>query len=237
MRGRVNLLLGAMAVVVIGCSVVDDGKVSRINPPLGLDDTLPPITDAVTTTSELATTTTGPATTTTLVQTEQVRLYFIASGQLTYVVTPLPAPVALNQVIAALQMGPPRGELGTGLRSAVPPLPAEIRVTSDGSGVLTVTLPPGFFDTVAVGSDQRLVIGQLVLTLTDTRGIGQVVFNQAVPLPSGEVISAGQPLAYRDYQSLAGSNPSGTESVGGTPSATTSSTTISTDTSTSAPPP
>jgi hypothetical protein len=94
-------------------------------------------------------------------------------------------------------------------------------VVTDGSGVVQVILPDGFFDSVTVGTDQRLVIAQLVLTLTDSRGVGQVTFNVPVPLPSGELKPAGEPLSYRDYQSLAGSNPPATE-VGATSTSTSS---------------
>lgn len=223
MRTRVLLILAVLGAVVAGCGVVDDeGSVERIDPPFGLDDTLAPTTTMAATTTVLATTTTGLATTTTQVQTEQVRLYFIASGQLTYVLAALPSPVALPQLIAALQKGPPSGDLGAGLRSAVPTARvAEIRVVTDGSGVVQVILPDGFFDSVTVGTDQRLVIAQLVLTLTDSRGVGQVTFNVAVPLPSGEQKPAGEPLSYRDYQSLAGSNPPGTEDDATTTSSST----------------
>jgi len=201
MRLRVLVIIASLATVQMACSVVEEGKVDQIDPPFGLDDTLPTTSTIVTTTTMAATTTSGLETTTTPpVQSEQVRLYFVASRQLTSVTAQLPSPVTLPQIVAALQAGPPEGELGTGLRSTVPPL-AEIDIIEDRSGVAQVELPEGFFDTISPG-DQRLVIAQLVLTLTDSRGIGQVVFNQAVPKPSGEIIPAGQPLAYRDYLSL-----------------------------------
>lgn len=200
MRLRVLVIIASLATVQVACSVVEEGKVDQINPPFGLDDTLPPTSTIVTTTTMAATTTSGLETTTPPVQSEQVRLYFVTSRQLTSVTAQLPSPVTLPQIVAALQAGPPEGELGTGLRSTVPPL-AEIDIIEDRSGVAQVELPEGFFDTISPG-DQRLVIAQLVLTLTDSRGIGQVVFNQAVPKPSGEIIPAGQPLAYRDYLSL-----------------------------------
>lgn len=201
MRLRVLVIIASLATVQMACSVVEEGTVDQINPPFGLDDTLPTTSTIVTTTTMAATTTSGLETTTTPpVQSEQVRLYFVASRQLTSVTAQLPSPVTLPQIVAALQAGPPEGELGTGLRSTVPPL-AEIDIIEDRSGVAQVELPEGFFDTISPG-DQRLVIAQLVLTLTDSRGIGQVVFNQAVPKPSGEIIPAGQPLAYRDYLSL-----------------------------------
>ncbi len=200
MRLRVLVIIASLATVQMACSVVEEGTVDQINPPFGLDDTLPTTSTIVTTTTMAATTTSGLETTTPPVQSEQVRLYFVTSRQLTSVTAQLPSPVTLPQIFAALQAGPPEGELGTGLRSTVPPL-AKIDIVEDRSGVAQVELPEGFFDTISPG-DQRLVIAQLVLTLTDSRGIGQVVFNQAVTKPSGEIIPAGQPLAYRDYLSL-----------------------------------
>ena len=223
MRLRVLVIIASLATVQMACSVVEEGTVDQINPPFGLDDTLPTTSTIVTTTTMAATTTSGLETTTTPpVQSEQVRLYFVASRQLTSVTAQLPSPVTLPQIVAALQAGPPEGELGTGLRSTVPPL-AEIDIIEDRSGVAQVELPEGFFDTISPG-DQRLVIAQLVLTLTDSRGIGQVVFNQAVPKPSGEIIAAGQPLAYRDYLSLLSSTT--------TPTTTSSTVTIPPETST-----
>ncbi len=206
MRRRVACLAVLLTATAVACSVVDEGKVERIEPQFGLDATLPSSTSIATTTSLLQTTTTGLETTTTLVLTEQVSLYFVSSGQLTPVVQPLASPVTFGQIIFALQAGPPAGEIGTGLRTIVPDDP-EIRATTDGSGVATVTLPDNFFDLVPLPSDQRLVVAQLVLTLTASRGIGQVVFNLPVPLPSGLERRAGLELTRSDYESLTDSNP------------------------------
>lgn len=201
--------IAATGFVAGACGVVGTGKVEQIDPPFGLSDTLPTTTTTTLPPTTEAPTTSGLETTTTpQVQSEQVRLYFIASGQLTYVTAQLPSPVALAQIVSALQNGPPEGELGTGLRSAVPGEPTVITVTTDGTGIARVDLPPDFFQGIPLG-DQRLVTAQLVLTLTDSRGIGQVVFNQAVPKPSGEVIPAGQPLSFRDFQELLSSSVSG----------------------------
>ena len=200
MRRRIVLLASAFGMAAAACSVVDDTAVDPISPPFGLSDTALTTTTAATTTTLEVSTSLGPDTTEPAVQSEQVRLYFIASGQLTYVVSQLPTPVTLAQLVAALQAGPPTGDLGAGLRSAVPGL-LEIRVTTDGSGIAEVELPDGFFDAMTVG-DQRLVVAQVVLTLTDSRGIGQVTFDRDVPKPSGEFTPAGEPLAYRDFQSL-----------------------------------
>lgn len=226
MRVRVLMMAGALAALTMACSVVDDGRVTGVNPPFGLDDTLPPPTTVEVTTTEAITTTTGLETTTTDVQAETVRLYYIASGRLNFVPSRLPPEFALSQLIDALKDGKPQGDLGRGLRSAIP-VDAEITVTTDGLGVAQVLLPEGFFDTIPAG-DQRLAIAQLVLTLLDnSRGIGQVTFNQQVSGPSGELIPAGQLLTRLDYQALlASATPSATTStptVTGTPSTTSTS--------------
>lgn len=199
----VALATATLGVSIAACSIVDDGKVTRINPPGGLDDTLPSTTSTSTT---VATSTSDIETSTSLVQTELVRLYFIASGQLTYVNQPLPSPVSLQVIISALQSGPPPDT--PGLRSAIPAAfngQDIIVAPPDGTGIARVDLPDQFFDRVAAG-DQRLVIAQLVLTLTDSRGIGQVTFDQPVTKPSGEFVAPGQPVSHLDYQVLTGAS-------------------------------
>lgn len=198
----VPLLLGLSFVVVgAACSVQDSGKAERITPPGGLDDTLP---STSTTSTTAVTDTTEAPTETTVVATEQVRLYFITGGQLVYVNVPLPSPVALPVIVSALQYGPPTEAMGAGLRTAIPATVVPI-VTTDGSGIAVVDLPDNFFDVVPV-ADHRLAIAQLVLTLTSSRGIGQVLFDQPVLKPNGELTPAGYALAYRDYESLTDAN-------------------------------
>ncbi len=219
MRGRVVFLGIVLLGVAVGCSVVDDGKVERIDPQFGLD-TLPTSTVLETTTTQQATTTIVSESTTPVTlapATELVRVYFVTSGQLNYLSQPLPTPVALPQIISALQVGPPAD---VGFRTIVPSDTDVIRVTSDGTGVATVTLRADFFDLVDV-ADQRLVIAQLVLTLTKSSGIGQVVFNLAVPLPSGTVRPAGQKLTFADYESMLTDSPISPDPA---PPATTSTT-------------
>ena len=196
------LLTLAFASIGAACSVADNSKAERISPPGGLDDTLPSTSTTVPDTE--VTDTTDPQTATTLVQTEQVRLYFITGGQLVYLNLPLPSPVALPVIMSALQFGPPEGAMGTGLRSAISELALPV-VTTDGSGVAVVDLPDNFFDVVPV-ADHRLAVAQLVLTLTSSRGIGQVLFDQPVLKPNGELTPAGVPLAFRDYESLTDAN-------------------------------
>ena len=202
MRVRLCLLTAALALVPVVCSVVDGGKVQRVDAPRELTDTLPTTTTtAVTTTTLAVSTTTGLETTTTEVRVEGVRLYFIASGKLSPVIGSLPSGYALSQLIALLQKGPPEGEVGVGLRSAIPST-VEITALPDGTGVAQVLLPEGFFDTIPAG-DQRLAVAQIVMTLLDnTPGVGQVAFNLQVSGPAGEFIPAGQLLTRADYQTL-----------------------------------
>ncbi len=225
MRRRVCALAALLAVITVACSVVDDGKVQRVNPG-ALDDTLPTTTVANTTTTAAVTTTTGLETTTTGVQAVAVQLYYIAGSQLNSVPDQLPPQFALQQLIKLLQVGLREGDIGRTLRSALP-TDVEIKVTADGAGVAQVMLPDGFFDTIAVG-DQRLVVGQLVMTLLDnSRGIGQLMFNQQVSGPTGEVIPAGQLITRLDYQSLLAS-----ATTTFTTTTTTTTTTLTVETST-----
>lgn len=92
MRVRLCLLTAALALVPVACSVVDGGKVQRVDAPRELTDTLPTTTTTAATTTTLAvSTTTGLETTTTEVRVEGVRLYFIASGKLSPVIGSLPS--------------------------------------------------------------------------------------------------------------------------------------------------
>jgi len=196
-----SVVAAGLLLTAAACSVVDDGKVRQIDPSGGLDETLPPT--VVTTTSVSAPSTTGPSSSTTPVATEPVQLYFIASGQLVPVTATITAPAALRVIVDLLQNGPPVE--GFGLRTALP-RDSKIDVRDDLTGIARVDLPEDFFDQVSQ-PDQRLVIGQIVLTLTDSNGIGQVIFNRDVIKPLGENVPAGTPLTKRDYLALSGSNP------------------------------
>lgn len=205
---RVVCMLAGIVVFAVGCSFTKDGPVERIsgNDVLyGLNDTIPTTTTSTTTTTTIPQVPTSSiAPTTTLIVTESIELYFVAGTQLTFVVVPVPSPVTLPQVVARLQQGPPRGGLGVGLRSAIPPN-VTIDVRDDGSGIATVDLDPTFFDTIPQ-TDQLFAVGQLVLTLRQ-EGIGQVRFTQSgvpirVPTGSGALAEPGQALALTDYQVL-----------------------------------
>jgi len=205
---RFAAILGVLTFATVACSIVDDGRVERVSPPVELTNTLPPSTIATTTTTEAVTTTTiGLATTTTDVQAQTVDVFFIASGKLSPVPRSLPVQYVLSQLIAQLQAGPPAGEIGLGLRSAIPSNLEEITASPDGTGVAQVVLPEGFFDTIPAG-DQRLAVAQIVMTLLEnTPGVGQVAFNLQVSGPEGELIPAGQLLTRADFMTFMADGP------------------------------
>jgi hypothetical protein len=198
--------------VLVACGIPDNGRVSTIQGKdlRNLGDSLPSTSTSTTTPPTVEpTTTTTILDTATTIATEDVTLYFINGSQLNGYPRTLAKPVATNQVLLALQGGPPSGDLGIGIRSAVPTKEeAVIKATDDDSGVATIELPPGFFEQIPP-EDQLLAIGQIVLTvLDDVEGIGQVLFvRNGVPLPvprgpSGGLTDGTEPLARRDYKDL-----------------------------------
>ena len=220
--------LALATVLVAACGVNDSGSAERITPGLGLDDTAPTTTSSTTTTSpSRSTVDTLPATTTTTpVQTESVQLWFISGTTLNPITTSLTSPASLDQVIAALQKGTADlGPAASTLRTAVPGSP-RLSAMDNGNGTATVELPGDFFGTIPQGADQRLAIGQIVLTLTLRPGIGGVKFatngeDVAVILGNGEQSLKGQPVTRADYRALTGEappSPSSTSTAAGTTS-------------------
>ena len=223
-RRRVRRLSAATAAIVVGlvgvagCGVEDGGPPERVDVGLGLDEAVT-TTSTTTTTSPANTTTTAVnagsstttvaeiETTTTIVATEIVPVFFISGAQLTSISIPLTSPATLGQVMVALQSGPlVFGPPGTGLRSAIPLDVPAIAVNDDGNGTAAVNLPPTFFDKIP-SFDQRLAVAQIVLSLTNQRGIGSVRFTRfgepiSVILGSGEQSDPGQPVTKADYRSL-----------------------------------
>jgi len=208
---RVLLMTIVLAGLLVACGIPDSGSVSRIQ-----DKDLRQLGDTIPTTaaSTVPPTTIEPTTTTiaidpsTTIATEEVTLYFIAGSQLKGYPRLLAKPATTNQVLTALQEGPPTGDAGVGIRSAIPLRgAASLNVTpDDGSGVATIELPAGFFEQIPP-EDQLLAIGQIVLTVTEVGGIGQVLFTQegqpmGVPRKGGGFSDGNEPLARRDYEEL-----------------------------------
>jgi spore germination protein GerM len=212
MLKRLVIISVALIAVLVACGIPDNGQVASIQTKdlRQLGDTIPP-----TTTSTIPPTTIVPSTTTTVVDpattiaTDDVTLYFISGGQLEGYPRIVAKPATTNSVLSALQEGRPAGDLGVGIRSALPTKNQALNKAGndDGSGIATIELPPGFFEQIP-GEDQLLAIGQIVLTVTEVGGIGQVLFTQngsplGVPRGPGGGLSDGtEPLSRRDYQEL-----------------------------------
>lgn len=193
----------ALFVGLAACGAPEHSGVRSIDEvPFGLATVATSSTSTSTTISDQTTTTAPPNT----IPTEEVRLYFIAGGQLNPVNVPLVAGASPNQVMAALLLGPPDGDAGVGLRTALDASTTAPRVGDDFTGIAAVDLPNGFFERIPT-TDQRLAIGQIVLTLLDRPGFGQIIFSQqgqpiSVPLASNEPAAPGRAVSRLDYVNL-----------------------------------
>ena len=135
---------------------------------------------------------------------ETVELYFISANRVVATSLSIASPATTSQVLASLVSGPPSGDTGLGLRSALPPsLEASVTVLKgiaqiDTSGQFLALLTP---------IDQRLAIAQLVMTFTRRPGVGQVIFSVdgqvvAVPRGRGDLSQPGSAVSFDDYSSL-----------------------------------
>jgi len=135
---------------------------------------------------------------------EPVELYYISNDRLVATTQSIVSPATTSQVLAALTAGPPTGENGFGLRSALPnDLNAEIEISK---GVAQINTTSEFLNGLSP-IDQRLAIAQLVLTFTRRPGVGQVTFtvdgqNVAVPRGRGDLAKPGTTVSFDDYSSL-----------------------------------
>jgi hypothetical protein len=198
--------MSALLVAFSACGVPSGSSSRPIDP-----DAVPSALNATTTTLDpsLVPTTTTIATDqssepSTTVPVEPVALFYVAGNQVVAIPRLLLSPAAPPQVLAALAEGLPTGDEAAGLRNAIPRgLMASVSVER---GIATVDLPPTFSVDVQ-GSDQRLAIAQIVLTLTRRAGIGQVIFTSdraplAVPRGRGDLTAPGGLVACDDYDNL-----------------------------------
>ncbi len=180
-------LTSALALLLAACGVPLQERASRID-----DDDLP---DGLRPTD--STVVAAPA------EQEPVDIWFVRDDALVASRHEVDPPVTAPRVVEELLAGTNEFEQQRAMRSAIPDA-AVVESVSVGGGVATVSLAPEFSDIPA--SDQVLAVGQLVLTLTDLRGIGRVAFVAddaaiAVPLPSGD--SSDGSVARDDYIGLA----------------------------------
>lgn len=139
---------------------------------------------------------------------DAVDLYFVASEALVRVQRLVAGEVTPAAALDLLAAGP-GGEAGlVGLRTAIPPeFAPDVQVVR---GVALVDLGDVRLASLSP-ADQRLLIAQLVLTLTSRNGVGQVVFSVAgepiaVPRGRGDLVEPLTPVTYDDYVGMVAGN-------------------------------
>jgi spore germination protein GerM len=182
-----RMAIATSAILLTACGVPSDSSArlvpeERVPEALRSEDTAPP---------------------TSLAQGEPADLWFVRDDRLARVRHTVASPVTPAAVVQELLAGPTDEERSNALRSAIPDA-AALDSVEVGGGVATVRLTPTFADIPA--ADQLLAIAQLVMTLTDLRGIGRVGFtigdtSPPVPLPDGA--SSSGTVSRDDYIVLA----------------------------------
>lgn len=198
-------LVSSVSMILGACSIPREGSVRSIDPadiPYELNATttsttiLPEVTTSTLSLDETSDDGT-PAV-------EAVSLFFVAGSQVVPISQLLLSPATAAQVLASLVEGLPAGDVAAGLRTAIPN-ESELDITVE-RGIARVDLPSLLTSTIP-GSEQRLAIAQIVLTLTRRAGIGQVVFTsggrpQSVPRGRGDLTQPGGAVACEDYANL-----------------------------------
>lgn len=180
--------VGVASVTVAGCGVPEQTRAdvfAQKDIPFGLAES--PGTSATTDTGVVA----G----------ESVPLYFFAGDHFITLDRDLERPVELSEVVGALAEGPRSGEAGNGARSVIG-ADDVVKVVLRG-GVANVDLAPRFRELPS--REQLLALAQLVLTLTERPGVGQVAFTVGeeptdVPTASGNLSKTA--VSRDDYDEL-----------------------------------
>lgn len=156
------------------------------------------------TTTSTTTTTIAPPPDSTVVATSPVTLFLILDDHLIQTTHELPSDATDQDALDELLSLSSDAALGPTVRSALPKgLTAVVTVQR---GLAIVDTDASLLTDISP-LDQRLAIGQIVLTLTSRPGIGQVSFfvdgkPQSVPRGGGDLAPASQPVAYDDYIQL-----------------------------------
>jgi spore germination protein GerM len=127
------------------------------------------------------------STTTTVAATDFVAVWFVREGALQRRLHPIDGAPTAASALAELALGPDERDIGTTLRTAI--VDGVVAGVERVGGRADVELSAGFRDVDP--DDQLLAVGQIVMTLTDVAGVGEVTFEIdgaeiAVPLPDGE---------------------------------------------------
>lgn len=141
---------------------------------------------------------TDPAT-----STDEITVWFIRGDALVRRPRQVAARADAGTVVESLGGGVTTTEAENGLRSAIPGGSLLVEASLSG-GTATVQLAAEFLE-IPPG-DQVLALGQIVMTLTDLRGVGRVRFEidgeaVATPLPDGT--STEDSVSREDFRSLA----------------------------------
>ena len=212
MKSKISVVQGAIAsaalILLSSCGVPNSNEFTKI-----ADANIPFELNATTTSSSTTTTTLAPdlpmpgAGTGNIppeIINETVELYFITANRVLATKIQIASPATTSQVLAALIAGPPIGDAGLGLRSA---LSTALTATIDVSkGIANIDADAVLLDGLSP-IDQRLAIAQLVLTFTSRPGVGQVVLSIegsqiAIPRGRGDLAKPGTPVSFEDYSSL-----------------------------------
>jgi len=211
-----SFAVATLATALLGCGIGSSDTVEELQPEelAALDqtsttstapETVPPVE---TTPGSIEPTTTVPVGPTTTVPTEDVTMYFINGSALVPVPVPLPVNVEERQILTTLGGGPPPDEFKAGIRNAVP-IDLVRRVRHVGR-LITVDFNGESFRSVD-SDDQRLMIAQVVLTLTSLSDIHEVLFTtDGDPLRvyqrNNELTEPGEPVTREDYAELLAEN-------------------------------
>jgi hypothetical protein len=199
-----------LPIVVAACGLGNDGELQTINQQdlLGLDETTTSTTTTTTPPTSIplipASTAAGTSTT---VAAENVELFFVDGDRLQPVTLGLAGMATPSRVIQALLTYRLGGEASVGLRTLLPRgLVNPNGVVAPGTGEVTVDLATEAFNRID-NADQRLAIGQIVMTLVRRPGVGQVHFTidgipLRVPRRDGAQSEAGEGVYLLDYESL-----------------------------------
>jgi hypothetical protein len=202
-RRRLGILGAVLTVAATGCGIGGSDRVEEVDAGLlgGLNEPTSTTTAPVSSEPSTSSSTPGPTTT---VETERIRLYFIQGSQLVSYDAEVPQDAELRRRIDLLDEVPAQ-LADAGVRTALLPdlVTGVARWGSDG---VTVHLDSDQFAEIE-DSDQRLMVGQLVLTLTDQPGIDRVDFTRdgdplAVFLRDNTLGRPGQHVRKGDYDVL-----------------------------------
>ena len=212
MKSKISVVQGAIVSVALillsSCGVPSTNEFTKI-----ADANIPFELNATTTSSSTTTTTLAPdlpmpgegtGNIPPEIINETVELYFITANRVLATKIQIASPATTSQVLAALIAGPPIGDAGLGLRSA---LSTTLTATIDVSkGIANIDADAVLLDGLSP-IDQRLAIAQLVLTFTSRPGVGQVVLSIegsqiAIPRGRGDLAKPGTPVSFEDYSSL-----------------------------------